>query len=200
MPEARHRVSLQLGIAYPNGEYNSSSFEDDYPAFAREGLLLTGEYRYSLHKHWAAGVSVAYRNNGYDLDALVQSADELVTAKDSEAWRSVFTLATLYYTLPLGSAELYAKGAAGASFNRSASWQVSTTYGNIRMPEDKATALALGWAAGFNVPIRPLIVGFEAGILYTRPTFTVQDAQGNPFRHRQPMHSFNTSVGLSYAF
>ncbi|WP_299757923.1 outer membrane beta-barrel protein [uncultured Pontibacter sp.] len=200
-PERKHLIGLQLGNAFVNGDFNASAFEDDYPAFARNGLLLTGVYRYSMSRYVAAGTSVAYRHNRFGMDAFVQPDDELVTAKNSEAWRSVFTMADVYFTVPVQEVgEVYLAGSAGAAFNRSASWQIQTVHGEVRMPSDQATALALGWGSGININVYPLVINAEARLLYTKPEFTVLNALGTPFQHSQSMNTFNISLGAFYRF
>ncbi|MCX2741749.1 outer membrane beta-barrel protein [Pontibacter anaerobius] len=198
-PEGRHVLGLQLGIATVSGSFHDSAYEDEYPAFARDGLLMAGSYRYNFGRYLGAGASLSYRHNRYNLDAFAAPDDELVTGKSAEAWRSVFTLADVYIRVPMPEVmEVYLKGSAGASFNRSASWQVQTVYGDIHMPSDRATALALGWGSGISFNMHPFTVGVEAGMLFTRPEFTVADPKGNPLQHRQPMNSFNVSLGVQF--
>ncbi len=188
-----------MGIAPVSGSFGKGGFDDAYPAFARDGLLLTASYRYNLGRHLAAGTSVSYRHNRYDLDAFAAPDDELVTGKSSEAWRSVFTLADVYLRFPVeGVLEAYLKGSMGASFNRSASWQVQTVYGDIVMPADRATALALGWGSGIGYNAHPFLVTVEAGMLHTKPVFTVPNTQGHLFRHRQAMNTFHVSLGVQF--
>lgn len=195
----KHGIGIQIGNAFANGAFKTSSFRDEYPAFARDGLLLSGSYTYALGRHLAIGSSLAYRQNRYDLDALVEQDDELVTDKSSTPWRSVFTMADLYFRVPLqNTVEVYLKGSVGASFNRSASWQLQTTYGTIAMPADKATALAMGLGSGINFNVKPFVVTTEATLLYTKPEFTVLDTKSTPFQHRQVMNSFNLSIGVQY--
>lgn len=200
-PLKQHLVSLRVGGALGSGSFGNADFDDAYPAFVRDGLLLTGSYRYSLGPHVGVGTSVSYRHNRYDLDAFVEPDDELVTGKSSEAWRSWFTLADVYFKVPVRQVmEVYLKGSAGAAFNRSASWQVQTTYGDIRMPADKATAAAWGWGSGVNFITKPFLISLEGSMLYTKPILEVLNTQGNPLRHRQPLNTFNLSVGVLYDF
>ncbi|TPE44209.1 outer membrane beta-barrel protein [Pontibacter mangrovi] len=195
----KHVLGLQVGNSFVNGSFNKSAFEDEYPAFARDGLLLSGTYRYHLGRYLAAGASASYRHNRYNLNNFAEPGDELVTGKSSTAWRSWFTLADAYLLVPVHEeVEVYLRGSAGASFNRSASWQVQTTYGDINMPADKATALALGWGSGIGFRVAPFWVVAEAGMLYTKPRFTVPDTRGNLMQHRQPMNTFNLSLGIQY--
>ncbi|GAB3830333.1 hypothetical protein [Pontibacter rugosus] len=200
----RHRAGLQVGVAVPTAKFSDVSFEDGYPSFAQAGLLLNANYSYSLSKWIAAGASVNYRYNKYDLDKLIRPDDELVTDNTSKAWRSVFALADVYVRAPLSKAiEAYAKGSAGTSFNRSASWEVETRYGDIYMPSDKATAFAYGWAAGFNFfssNTSKLIINLEAGSVYTRPEFKVLDVKGNYFNIKQPLHTATFSLGATLPF
>ncbi|AKD03647.1 outer membrane beta-barrel protein [Pontibacter korlensis] len=198
--EKKHVVGLQIGNAFANGNFKHSDFEDAYPAFARDGLLLNGGYRYNLSRNWATGTSLTYRHNRYDLDEFTGESEEIVTSKSSAPWRSIFTMADVYYQILFQDVTaVYLKGSAGAAFNRSASWQVTTPYGNINMPSDKATAPALGWGGGINFHLQQLLINIEAGLLYTSPKLTVLDTKGQPFQHRQAMNSFNLSIGLHYS-
>ncbi len=198
-PGQQHVLGLQLGSAFVSGNFGKADFSDAYPAFARDGLLLTGSYRYNLGRYLGVGASGSLRHNRYDLDAFADPDDELVTGKSSEAWRSVFTMADVYARFPVEELlEVYLRGSMGASFNRTASWQVQTVYGDIVMPTDKATALALGWGSGIGYNVRPFLVTMEAGMLYTRPAFTVPNSQGRPIRHRQALNTFHVSLGVQF--
>ncbi|GHA77954.1 outer membrane beta-barrel protein [Pontibacter akesuensis] len=200
--ENRHYVGLHTGAVFPLDDFKKSSFEDPYPAYAKEGVLLLASYRYSLHKLLAVGGSLGTRYNKYKMEELVQVDGDLLLDEKSEAWRSVFAMADAYFTLLSEDwVKAYVKGSAGASFNRSASWELNTKYGDIIMPADKATALALGWGAGFDFYPEPRFgVNLEVGTLYTKPEFTVPDIKGRLFQHQQPMHTVFVNVGLFHAF
>lgn len=198
----RHSVYMQAGMATPRGTFGTSSFEEDYPEFADIGVLLQGGYRYRISKFLAAGGSLAFRYNSFNMDALVEDSDNLVTGKDAKGWQSVMALADVYafYPLPDEVTTLYAKAMAGASFNRSAAWHIDTPYGSIDMPADNAKAAAYGWAAGLMLNAKPVELYVEAGMLYTKPEFNVLNTTGEAFRHKQAMHTFNVSLGVSYSF
>lgn len=195
VPYKNHNLTLSVGTSLPRYNFEESDFEDEYPAFARGGLLLTGSYRHRFGGHFAAGASVAYRHNRFNLDALLSDEHELLQDKGSTPWKSVFGLADVYYVLPFREAEFYLKGSAGISSNRSASWYFTSEYGDFSMPADQATALALGAGIGFDLLLDKINLTSELSVLYSQPTFDVLDTKGEPLRHRQQLPTINLTVG-----
>ena len=197
----KHSFRLLMNGANPTGEFNHTAFEDDYPDFALEGTLVTASYLRQLNTFISVGPTIHYRKNGYDLDEFVSSSDELVINRDAAPWRSWFTMAEMYlHTRNNGTGNFYLRGSAGASFNKSAQVNIGTTYGDITLPADNASAFAWGIGVGVQGTMKNVGILIELTQLSTSPTFLGKDPLGNAMKYKQPMNTINVGVGVSYGF
>ncbi|MBC5772557.1 hypothetical protein H8S95_00645 [Pontibacter sp. KCTC 32443] len=194
------RISISFGGAFPVGDFSSSDFEDTFTPFALSGPLAQISYLHDIKPYLAAGATLGLRRNAMDLDEFASDTDELVISKNSESWQSVFTLADLQFNFSTLTRNLYLKGSVGAAFNRSASLQVETPYGTINHAPDTNTSFAYGASAGTLINLNQFSLGLESGILSTRPTFKLTDAQGNAAKYKLSMTTINLVAFASYHF
>jgi len=193
-------IKVRFGGAFPTGDFDSESFDKVFPPMAMSGPMLQVNYLRNIKKNLSAGATFALRRNPVNLDAFATESDELVISRESEPWQSVFTMADLQYQLQTLTRVFYVRGSLGSAFNRKASIKVNTTYGLIDLPPVNSTALAYGLHIGITEHFNRLGIGFETGILSTKPTFKVQDAQGRTTTFSQEMTTINVSMSLSYDF
>lgn len=193
-----HRFGIQAGSATPIGDFKKDRFEDDYPPMARRGVALQGVYRVDLKQYLAVGATAGWRFHRFDLDAFASPDDALVLRREASGWESTYALADVYLQSSPGPFFGFVKGSLGAAYNKSPQVQVDTRYGPIRRSSDTSTALAYGIAGGFNIQKDRILFSVELGLLYTKPTFEVTNAQGINTTIKQPMHTVNSMLGLSY--
>lgn len=197
----KHTFQLQINSAFPTGDFDKAEFEEDYPDLARNGTLVSGSYQRRMTSHISVGSSVHFRTLRFDIDEFARESDELVLDRDSEPWRSWFTMADVYlYSTEGRAGNFFIKGSAGASFNRSAQVNVSTVYGPIELPADNAAAFAWGYGGGIRGFQRAWSIILEFSFLNTSPTFSGRNPNGKAMEYKQPMHTFNYGVAISYSF
>ena len=198
-----HSFSFSYNGVSAIGEFNSTEFKEDYPAFASDGKMYRVSYLRGLKNNLYAGASVALRNNSFNMDKFVRPDDELVLSKESKPWQSVFALADVQYRMYVRDGFLYLKGSVGAAFNRSAYLHIKTPYGPIIRTRDAATSFAYGISSGLQfdldyVGISRLGIGVDGGILSTRPAFERQEVNGATIKYKQPMATLHGGVYISY--
>ncbi|MER2997905.1 hypothetical protein [Pontibacter populi] len=191
---------VYFGGAFPKGDFQSSDFEDTYTPFAVSGPLMQVSYARSVGRNLYGGATLGLRINPMDLDKFADDNDELVLSKQSRSWQSVFTLADAAYRFNLTDGYFFVKGSAGAAFNHSAALHVETTYGTIDQAADKATAFAYGVATGMFMNLDKLELGFETGILSTRPEFKYTDTQGRSTNYKLSMTTINLGIFGAFRF
>lgn len=192
------RVGLQVGSASPIGDFKEDRFEDDYPPMARRGVNVQGTYRVDVKPYLAVGASAGFRFHRFDLDAFAAPDDQLALRREATGWKSTHALADLYLQSPPNTLFGFVKGSLGAAYSRSPEVQVDTPYGPIRRSSDKALAPAYGIAGGFGIQDKRFLLSVEIGLLATQPYFKVTNAQGVRSTLKQPMHTVNSMLGLSY--
>ncbi|PVY42857.1 outer membrane beta-barrel protein [Pontibacter virosus] len=193
-----HRFGLQVGAASPIGDFKKDRFEDDYPPMARRGVNVQGTYRVDVKPYLAVGASAGFRFHRFDMDAFAAPDDALALRREATGWKSTHTLADLYLQTPPGTLFGYVKGSLGGAHNQSPEVQVDTPYGPIRRSSDTALALAYGIASGFAIQDGRFLLSLDIGLLATQPAFEVTNAQGVRSTLKQPMHTINSTLGLSY--
>ncbi|NDK55262.1 outer membrane beta-barrel protein [Pontibacter fetidus] len=196
----RSGIRIQYGGAYPTGDFNNTNFEEDYPPFAKEGSMFQVSYLRSIKERLFAGATLAWRRNTFDMDKFADPADELVTDKSSKPWQSVFVMADAEYRFIARDGFFYVKGSLGSAFSRSARLQVNTLYGTINRPADNGFAFAYGLHSGVQVDLNQFGIGFETGVISTRSTFEITDAQGKTTRYKQTMATINCGLFANYSF
>ncbi|WP_076422352.1 hypothetical protein [Pontibacter lucknowensis] len=192
------RVGLHVGAATPIGDFKHDRFEDEYPPMARRGLNVQAAYRVEVKPYLAVGATAGFRFNSFDLNAFASPDDVLVLRREASDWKSTYALADLYLQSPSSSLFGFLKGSLGAAYNKSPEVHVDTSFGPIRRTSDSAAALAYGLASGFAIQQGRFLLTVEVGLLGTRPTFEVMDAQGGKSTLKQPMHTVTSMLGLSY--
>jgi hypothetical protein len=193
-------IRVHFSGAYPVGDFSSSDFEDTFAPFAFSGALYQISYSREIKPYLFAGTSLGLRRNPMDLDEFASDSDELVLSKTSEPWQSVFTLADVEYRYTTFNGYLFVKGSVGAAFNRSASLHVETTYGPIDQAADNSTSFAYGASTGFLINLKKFGLGFETGILSTKPEFKFTDAQGKSTNYNLSMTTINVGIFGAYNF
>jgi hypothetical protein len=191
---------VYFGGAFPKGEFQSSDFEDTYTPFAVSGPLMQVSYAKAVGRNLYGGATLGLRINAMDLDKFADENDELVISKKSAPWQSVFTLADAEYRFNLTDGYFFVKGSAGAAFNRSATLHVETIYGTIEQAASKNTAFAYGINTGLFVNFDKFELGFETGILSTRPEFKFTDAQGRTTNYKLSMTTINLGIFGAFSF
>lgn len=192
------RVGLQVGSASPIGDFKKDRFEDDYPPMARRGVNVQGTYRVDVKPYLAVGASAGFRFHRFDMDVFAAPDDELALRRDATGWKSTYALADLHLQTPPGQLYGFVKGSLGTARNKSPEVQVDTPYGPIRRSSDTALALAYGIASGFAIQNGRFLLTVDIGLLAIQPTFNVTNAQGVKSTLKQPMHTINSMLGLSY--
>jgi hypothetical protein len=196
--QSTHRIGFGVGSAAPVGDFKKDRFEDEYPPMARRGVNWQLTYRTDLKPYLAVGATAGYRSHRFDLDAFAAPDDVLVLRREASGWRSSYALADLYLQSAPANLFGYVKGSVGAANNKSPEVQVDTPFGPIRRSSDTAVALAYGIASGFGVQDGRFLLTVDIGVLRTRPTFDVTNAQGDKTTIKQSMHIITSMVGLSY--
>lgn len=198
---SKHTFRLQISGASPTGEFNKTEFEDDYPDFALDGILVSASYLRQMTTFISVGSSVHYRTHKFDMDQFASDGDKLVLERDSKPWRSWFTMADVYlYSSEGNSGNFYIKGSAGASFNRSAQVNVSTVFGSIELPAGNASAFAWGYGGGVRGVHQAWSIIIELSQISTSPTFSGKNTSGNIIKYKQPVNSLNFELAISYSF
>mgnify|MGYP003578452239 CR=1 FL=1 len=192
------RIGLQVGSASPIGDFKQDQFEDDYPPMARRGVNVQGIYRVDVKPYLAVGATAGFRFHRFDLDAFAAPDDKLALRREATGWKSTHALADLYLQTTPGTLFGFVKGSLGAAYSKSPEVQVDTPYGPIRRSSDKAMALAYGIAGGFGLQENRFMLSVDIGLLATQPSFKVTNAQGVRSTLKQPMHTINSMLGLSY--
>ncbi|MEJ8755965.1 hypothetical protein WG947_03075 [Pontibacter sp. H259] len=191
-------IRVQFSGAWPTGDFNSDSFDKEYPPFAMAGPMLQISYLRNLQGTWYAGTSLALRWNQVDLDKFAKESDALVLSRESNPWQSVFTMADLQYQAETPGRVFYMAGSLGLAFNRKASIKVNTPFGTINQPAHNNIAPAYGFNIGIIEYFDKLGIGFELGILSTKPTFEVTNQQGRKTTYSQPMPTINFGISATY--
>jgi hypothetical protein len=199
-PAHTSQFRVYFGGAFPKGDFQSSDFEDTYTPFAMSGPLMQVSYARTIGRNLFGGATLGLRINAMDLDKFAEENDELVMSKKSRPWQSVFTLADAEYRFNLTDGYFFVKGSAGAAFNRSATLHVETTYGTIAQAADKNTAFAYGASTGLFANFDKFELGFETGILSTRPEFRFIDAQGSATNYKLSMTTINLGIFGAFSF
>ena len=193
------RIQVQVGSAIPVGRFDKTHFEDEYPPFARTGILLTASYARDLKPGIAVGGTAGWRRHQFNLDEFVGADDELVEAKEAGAWQTGFALADVYLQSRGRHFFGYLKGSLGGAYSQSPAVRVDTRYGAIVRSSGKAASLAYGLAAGVGVEADRIGLSLEVGSLGTSPTFKVTDARNQSTSYRQPMRSVHMAFGVYYS-
>ena len=198
--QAQHtqRIGFRMGSAAPIGDFKKDRFEDEYPPMAKQGINLEGHYRVDIKPYLAVGATAGWRTNRFDMDAFASADDVLVQRREASGWKSTYALADLYLQSAPGSLFGFVKASVGAAYNKSPQVQVDTAYGPIRRNADTAMAFAYGIGSGFGIVVGRVLFTLDIGVLNTRPNFEISDAQGNRSTVKQPMHTVNSMLGLSY--
>lgn len=165
---------------------------------ARRGVTVQGTYQVDIKPYLAVGASAGFRFHRFDMDAFAAPDDELALRREATGWKSTHALADLYLQSRPGSLFGYVKGSVGGVYSKSPGVQVDTPYGPIRRSSDTAVAPAYGIASGFGIQDGRFLFSVEIGLLATQPSFEVTNAQGVRSTIRQPMHTINSMLGLSY--
>lgn len=196
--QTTHRLGFGVGSATPVGDFKKDRYEDDYPPMAMRGLNWQLTYRTDLKPYLAVGATAGYRSHRFDLNAFVDPNDDLVLRKEARGWRSSYALADLYLQSAPSSLFGYVKGSLGIARTTSPEVQVDTPYGPIRRSSDTATAPTYGIASGFGIQGGRILLTVDIGMLRTRPTFDIENAQGDKTTVKQPMHVITSMIGLNY--
>lgn len=192
-------ITLQMGMAAPAGSYSSTSFDREHPAFAGMGSLLQLSYTHTVRPSLGLGATVGFRSNPFQEKSFAATDDALVQDIQSTAWKTAYALADVQWQLPFWEQHLfYVRGALGGAFNRAASLQVQTPYGNIIRPTTNSFTPAYGLSTGIQGILNRFVLGLEASLLATRAEVETRNAAGEPRKHTQAMRSTNFSLKLGY--
>ncbi len=196
--QTTHRIGFGVGSATPVGDFKRNRFEDDYPPMARRGVNWQLTYRTDLKPYLAIGATAGFRGHRFDLDAFAAPDDELVLRRQARGWRSSYALADLYLQSAPSNLFGYLKGSLGIAHNVSPNVQVDTPYGPIHRSSKSAVAPTYGIASGFGVQGGRILFTLDIGMLRTRPTFEIENAQGEKTSVKQAMHVVTSMLSVGY--
>jgi hypothetical protein len=197
--QTAHRIGFGVGSATPVGDFKRDRYEDDYPPMAQRGVNWQLTYRTDLKPYLAVGATAGYRSHRFNLDAFAAPDDELVLRREARGWRSSYAMADLYLQSAPSSLFGYVKGSLGIAHNVSPNVQVDTPYGPVRRSSSTVVTPTYGIASGFGVQGSRVLFTVDIGMLRTRPTFEIENAQGDKTTVKQAMHVVTSMLSISYS-
>lgn len=211
----RSQFSISYGFAKPTGDFADDNWDEQNPPFAKNGSLLSLSYKKGLGKHFALGATWARRSNDFNSSEYLkyrQDTNVSYTKASGDSWKSHFILGDVYLKAPLQASEtdnlsLYAKASAGKAFNTSPGYVLEWGHGKNTYDAMEANKFAYGLGAGLEFTSGHFGLGFETGMLTTKPEFErvthYRDEYNQPKTDtriiEQSMSTFNASVKLSYS-
>ncbi|MCC9168198.1 outer membrane beta-barrel protein [Pontibacter harenae] len=196
------RVSLQMGMAFPSGDFKSTELSNIKSGYAHDGVFISASYTQDLNKNFGVGATWAYRNHPFNIAPYAEKYEAYAYEIEADPYVSIYATIDAYAQLPLNKFTAYAKGSAGYGAFRPAALSGTVVYENgstLQFSSDpgRSGSGVYGIAGGVRYNFGHFGLGAELGMIAAKPEFNVV-IDGEVKDLKQPMHTTNLSLALSY--